>query len=163
MRRRRPLSRGFARPRSTKIPWTISNTTIGYTQDPGTTQAITTICTNTTGNKILKVKHITISANVVATSAVPVYWALVYVPQTQTPSTLDLISGNQIYEPNQFLMASGCFIADTDSEPVRIYTPLARKLHPSTGVVAGDTVRFITLGGSATAYQFVGLVKYATQ
>lgn len=63
----------------------------------------------------------------------PILWAMVYVPQGQTAIQAPSTAGS-IYEPNQFVIASG--IADANAGPIRINTPLARNLN------SGDKISF---------------------
>ena len=63
-------------------------------------------------------------------SGVDVYWALVYVPQGTTANNLFSTTGSKegsLYEPNQFVLASG--ISDANAGPIRIRSNMMRKLH----------------------------------
>lgn len=85
-----------------------------------------------------KVKHMQVSVCLQHNAAAgpvaggsPILWALVYVPQGQSTVNPPATSGS-IYEPNQFVIASG--IADADAGPIRINTPLARNLNSGDGI-----------------------------
>ena len=89
-----------------------------------------------------KVKHLTLSFS--SPTDVPIYYALVYVPGGYEPSYINYPAlGNAIslYEPNQFVMASG--VLDFTGGPLRIRTPLARNLN------SGDSI-YLILAAQAT-------------
>ena len=76
-----------------------------------------------------------------------VYWALVYCPQGETVKPLFATSGSlegSLYEPNQYVMASG--ISDACAGPIRIRTRMSRKLHSGDfiSLVIGTTVQSAT-------------------
>ena len=102
-----------------------------------------------------KVKHLTISMATPSATTNPsvLYWALVYVPQGTTASTLQIDSGGSMYEPNQFVM--GCGVFDFDGGPLRVRCPLSRNLN------SGDQIGLVVhaLPGGAYTYQYV--VRYA--
>ena len=87
------------------------------------------------------------------------YWALVYVPQGTNPNTLFATTGSlegSMYEPNQFVIASG--ISDPDAGPIRIRSRIMRKLN------SGDQVSLI-IGtvSSSTSNAFRALVSYSVK
>ena len=101
--------------------------------------------------------HFTITVPVPGASASEVYWALVYIPQGTTANTLFSITGDQtgsLYEPNQFVIASG--VSDATAGPIRITSHMKRKLH------SGDSISLIigTVNGIGTVR---GLVSYAVK
>ena len=108
----------------------------------------------TTVEGMRKVKHVTVNCS--TTHAVPLYWALVYVPQGTVPGVLNVATTadqTSLYEPNQFVM--NCGIADPDAGPIRIWSPLARNLND------GDRILLlITHTNSATVGVFA-LCRYA--
>jgi len=102
-----------------------------------------------------KVKHITVSiADAVgASSAAALFWAVVYVPQGTSLSTISLDSG-PMYEPNQFVM--GCGVFDFNGGPLTIRCPLSRNLN------SGDYIALVVKkdsAGAGTVYNYV--VRYA--
>jgi len=151
MRRRSSNRRVPYAPRQRySITTKVLNTTVGT----GTVQQSTDILTSAEQG-ILKIKNIYLNLNVVSTAAQAVYWAVIYVPDGYTANTLTTTPGGELYEPQQNVIASGSFIADTTSFPVRIFSRLAKNLH------SGDKIKFVTLGTAATSYQFVGTLRYA--
>ena len=99
--------------------------------------ATTTQGTRTVGN-------FTITIPVQGTSSAEIFWALVYVPQGTSTNTLFATSQSiegSMYEPNQFVLASG--ISDTYAGPIRIHTRMKRVLH------SGDFISLIV--GSTTS------------
>ena len=80
-----------------------------------------------------KVKHLTISFSSEADTRL--FYALVYVPGGYEPSFINFPALGQsisLYEPNQFVMSSGCL--DFTGGPLRIRSPLARNLN------SGDSI-----------------------
>jgi hypothetical protein len=104
-----------------------------------------------------KVKNITVSATVDSSSAVPIYWALVYVPEGTTPGGLNIATTagqlTALYEPNQFVM--NCGIADPSAGPIRFWSPLARNLND------GDTIVLLVRHQATAAIQIRTLIRYA--
>ena len=103
------------------------------------------------------VGHFTITIPV-PTDAGSIFWALVYVPQGEQVKSLfattQAIEGS-LYEPNQYVIASG--ISDANEGPIRIRSAMKRKLQ------SGD---FISLIVGSTNVEYVGqylnaLVSYA--
>ena len=64
-----------------------------------------------------------------------VVWALVYVPTGTNPFLINAVNGESLYEPSQFVI--NCGVWDFDAGPLRIYSSMARTLHP------GDSVYFL--------------------
>ena len=90
---------------------------------------------------IMKVKNFRL--NVVFESSVTALWALVYVPDGVPIGTLNVAGTgidsmpNALYEPQQFIIASGVYTSQGSSgaaAPLRVWTPLARNLNPGDGV-----------------------------
>lgn len=120
----------------------------------------------TTIQGMRKVKHMQVSvclqhgaaAQDIAGGA-PILWALVYVPQGQATIPAPATSGS-IYEPNQFVIASG--IADADAGPIRINTPLARNLNSGDSIQLTYRLLNGTVVGNADATaSIVTMVRYA--
>lgn len=95
-----------------------------------------------------------ININVQATNPILVYWALVYVPDGYGANTLSVTNGADLYEPAQFVMAQGSFIADTDAQPFRLTSPLKRLLNES------DQIILLMRSGAAGTIQCAGTVEY---
>ena len=71
-------------------------------------------------------------------NAAEIFWALVYVPQGTSASSLFATTGSvegSLYEPNQYVIASG--ISDNSAGPIRIRSRYMRILH------SGDFVSLI--------------------
>jgi len=81
-----------------------------------------------------------------------IYWALVFVPQGTSPNALFATTGNlsgSIYEPNQFVLASG--ISDLGTGPIRIRSRIMRKLHSQDQIslILGSTKSLGPIPGTA--------------
>ena len=108
----------------------------------------------TTVEGMRKVKHVTVSCS--TTHAVPLYWALVYVPQGTTPGALNVATtGDEtsLYELNQFVM--NCGLADPDAGPIRIWSPLARNLND------GDRILLLITHTNSAAVGVFAVSRYA--
>ncbi len=91
---------------------------------------------------IMKCKNFRI--NIVFASSVSVLWALVYVPEGMPIGTLNTGTPAQspagsLYEPQQFLIASGLYSSaavnsGANAGPLRVWSPLARNLNPGDGI-----------------------------
>ena len=86
-----------------------------------------------------------------------VYWALIYVPQGTTVNNLfpSQTAEGSLYEPNQFVIASG--VSDGNAGPIRIRSRMKRNLH------SGDFISLIIASqdqGVAQQYN-LGLVSYS--
>ena len=100
-----------------------------------------------------KVKHLTLSLSLVSgTGSTVLYWALVYVPQGYNPNTLNVLTSNSFYEPNQNVM--GCGLIDPDAGPIRIRSPLSRNLN------SGDSI-YLVVGTNLAQAGIRGVVNYA--
>ena len=131
-------------------------------------QAAGTVSTNEAGNGgvvivppttlqgMRKVKHLTIQmCNFTGLASDVLYWALVYVPQGTSASTI-AIDSTSMYEPNQFVM--GCGVFDFVGGPLRINCPLSRNLNSGDNI---SLIVFSTNGTAATAANYGYVVKYA--
>lgn len=166
-RRTRRYSRAAANRAKYSIETTTSNTGMTSLAVDGTSlYGVAPVVAATTIQGMRKVKHMQVSvclqhsaaAQTVAGGA-PILWALVYVPQGQATIPAPSTAGS-IYEPNQFVIASG--IADADAGPIRINTPLARNLN------SGDSIQltYRLLNGAAVGTAdpnaaIVTMVRYA--
>ena len=97
-----------------------------------------------------KVKHLTVSLASSSTRAV--IFALVFVPQGYAVNALDGVVGHSLYEPNQFVMCTGCI--DPDAGPIRIRCPLSRNLN------SGDSI-YLVCGTTEPSINLIGTVQYA--
>ena len=139
-RRVRRYSRALANRAKYSIETTTSNQGLSaMTQDGTTLYGISSVVAPTTIQGMRKVKHMQVSMCLQHASSAyemaggaPIIWALVYVPAGQATVPAPATSGS-IYEPNQFVIASG--IADADAGPIRINTPLARNLNSGDAIV----------------------------
>ena len=117
---------------------------------------------------VLKAKNFRL--NIVFTSPVTVFWALVYVPEGMPIGNLNVTNIDDantdlgsLYEPQQFLITSGLYTNTTSSvgggaagTPLRVWTPLARNLNP------GDGIFFIWRATGTLTGQALMTVSYAT-
>ena len=137
-------------------PWEISHIRISAAAT-GSVQTNQALFNNNLSQGITTCKHFTFNlATTALTADQAVTWALVYVPGGTTAGTISAVNGGEIYEPQQFVVAAGSFIAPfEETEYTRIYVPMARKLH------AGDALQFITRGTGVSDYAFEAVVKFA--
>lgn len=142
-RRTRRYSRAVVPRAKYSIETAMSNVGLVSLEADGTSlYGQTDVVPATTIQGMRKVKHMQISvvlqhtagADAIANGA-PTLWALVYVP-AGSPQTLQApATSGSVYEPNQFVIASG--ISDANAGPIRINTPLARNLN------SGDKITLI--------------------
>ena len=88
-------------------------------------------------------------------------WALIYapdgigVPQVRPPGQY-----SQIAEPQQFVIASGTYLASPSSagavSPLRYYSPLARNLNP------GDGIYLVVAAAKASSIPIVWTISFVT-
>lgn len=136
--------RRYARPLANRSKYSIETSTsnqllTAMTTDGTTLYGLAAVVAPTTIQGMRKVKHMQISLCLQhgATSysiagGAPILWALVYVPAGQATVPAPNTSGS-VYEPNQFVIASG--ISDADAGPIRINTPLARNLNSGDSIM----------------------------
>lgn len=140
--------------RANRDKYSIENTaaTIETAETPinGLNQGTATIVAPTDIQGMRKIKHITISASSLSTVSLPFYWAIVYVPEGYTANNLSVT--DSLYEPNQYVMASG--INDPDAGPIRIRSRLSRNLN------SGDSIVLI-IGTQNGTQRLSCLVSYA--
>ena len=101
-----------------------------------------TICipkTNVLGTR--KVKNFSLSLSLITNETIPIFWALVYVPEGTDVSGINfgniaesVISTTSLYEPNQNVIMQGVI---DNKQAYKFRTPLARNLN------SGDTVAFV--------------------
>lgn len=136
---------------------TVENTDIGNSIDVVPATAI---------QGMRKVKHMQVSvvlqhgseASSLAGGA-PILWALVYVPAGQNEVKIPARS-QSIYEPNQFVIASG--IADADAGPIRINTPLARNLNSGDKIcLTWRLINGVAIATADNAATIVAMCRYA--
>lgn len=166
-RRVRRYARAVANRAKYSIETTTSNQALSAMTADGTTlYGIASVVAPTTIQGMRKVKHMQVSMCLQHLAAAynlaggaPILWALVYVPAGQATVPAPSTSGS-IYEPNQFVIASG--IADADAGPIRINTPLARNLNSGDAIVL--TYRILNGGAVLTAdgdASIVTMTRYA--
>lgn len=101
-----------------------------------------TICipaTNILGTR--KVKNFSLSLSLLTEESIPIFWALVYIPEGTDVSGINfgnfsesVISTTSLYEPNQNVIMQGVI---DNKQAYKFRTPLARNLN------SGDTVAFV--------------------
>ena len=131
-------------------------------------QALIPIVQSTQQEGVRKAKNISISLSVPTyqptitgtypLTAFPFYWALIYLPEGQTPNELN--STNQLYTPSQFVISSG--IVNSEQGKMRISSRLARNLNQGDSIylLIGTNENFIQ-NASDVKYRFNYLVRYA--
>lgn len=126
-------------------------------------QALIPIVQSTQQEGVRKAKNLSISIATPTTedtlnSNAPFYWALIYLPEGQTPN--ELSSSGQLYTPSQFVIGSG--IVTATQGKMRISSRLARNLNQ------GDSI-YLLLGTNQASLptnqnnpsRFTYLVRYA--
>lgn len=126
-------------------------------------QALIPIVQQTTQEGVRKAKNLSISIATPTTEDTlnlnsPFYWALIYLPEGQTPN--ELASSGQLYTPSQFVINSG--IVTSTQGKMRISSRLARNLNQ------GDSI-YLLLGTNNASLptnqnannRFTYLVRYA--
>lgn len=108
-----------------------------------------------------KVKNFTLT--ILTSSSVPIIWALVYVPDSQAISTINVgVAPNSaaLYEPNQNVILSG--IVKNDSAQQTFRTRLARNLNSgdSIGIVFRQVIPYAA-GTPNGTYSFYVSLNYA--
>ena len=130
---------------------------------PSQSGAFQAIVVNNPGGQsvgpVMKVKHFRIHA--VTDQTILFNWALIYapdgigVPQIHPPGQY-----SQIAEPQQFVIASGTYLASPSSagavSPLRYYSPLARNLNP------GDGIYLRMSAASASSIPVVWTISFVT-
>ena len=153
--RTRSRSRSFRGNRDKySIERTSVNTQVSGDKINGYYQTAIGIVPPTATQGMRKVKHVRISLSSTLQgedSWEDIGWALVYVPEGYQPNTLDGRNEHSLYEPNQFVMASG--FNDPRAGPIRITSPISRNLN------SGDQIVLVV--GTTQATTVAGLVEYA--
>lgn len=124
----------------------------------GLYQAGSVIVPAVTTQGIRTVGNWNITVPVTLSSANEYYWALVYVPQGQTANALFATTGStegSLYEPNQYVLASG--ISDANAGPIRVRTNMKRKLH------SGDFISLVIGMSNSNVTTFRALVSYSVK
>ena len=108
---------------------------------------------------IMKCKHFRIHA--VTDQTILFNWALVYAPQgIGVPTIRPPGEYSQIAEPQQYVIASGTYLASPSSagavSPLRYYSPLARNLNP------GDGIYLRMSAASASSIPVVWTISFVT-
>lgn len=164
--------RRYARAAAPRAKYSIETTTsntglVSMTEDGTTLYGQSVVVPATTLQGMRKVKHMQISlvlqhsddADAMASGA-PILWALVYAPQGTAENLQPPATAGSIYEPNQFVIASG--IADANAGPIRINTPLARNLNSGDRIVLIYRLLNGTIIGAADAdASILAMVRYA--
>lgn len=127
-------------------------------------QALIPIVASTTQEGVRKAKNMSISIAPPAKQSgeltnAPFYWALLYVPEGNTPN--ELSSQGQLYQPSQFVISSG--IVTQEQGKMRISTRLAKNLNQGDSIylLIGTNNNFINSGTPDSNYRFNYLVRYA--
>ena len=140
--------------RVSRRKYSVEQRPLNFSLTPSATTAVAVVPPTTTQG-VRKVKNITL--NVVPTyddSVVPIWWALVYVPEGTQPGSLNLAAtATSLYEPNQYVI--NCGISDPTAGPIRFFTPLSRNLN------SGDGIYLVISDGTSGATQVRGTARYA--
>lgn len=131
-----PRRRRTGRRRPYKVVKYSNETTVfnGNITGTGTMENVAVMIASVAAQGMRKAKNF--SLQFITTSEVPVYFALVYVPQGTDPSHLNYGTPEQpvsLYEPNQNVILVGCSIANSPQQTWR--TRLARNLN------SGDSIQ----------------------
>ena len=114
---------------TTFLTYSVANWT-GF-QGEGLTDTLQTniqLVTPTAMEGMRKIKHLTISLANAGNDAMPLWWAIQYVPSGYEPQPLRIANnggGSNLVAANQNIMASG--VIDFSAGPTRIYSRLALK------------------------------------
>lgn len=126
-------------------------------------QALIPIVQSTQQEGVRKAKNLSISVatpspNNQANVNYTFYWALIYLPEGQTPG--ELASTGQLYTPSQFVISSG--IVTSEQGKMRITSRLARNLNQGDSIylLIGTNSTFLQNSTDAS-YRFNYLVRYA--
>ena len=141
--------------RGSRDKYSVEHTAVSLTTNASGDAGVN-IVPPTTIQGMRKVKHLTISMGKSTDPSIQsghLYWAIVYVPQGTTPSTIAVDNGGQMYEPNQFVM--GCGIFDFDGGPLRVHCPLARNLN------SGDSIALIVHNPHPLEAHYNACISYA--
>lgn len=117
------------------------------TQENGFYQAQTVIVPPSTIEGVRQVARLTVTVTVNAS----LFWALVYIPEGVTTTSL-FPNTDTLFEPSNYVLNSG--LVDADAGPTRISTRLRKNLN------AGDRIYLLTASRSNNN-AFQGLVRYA--
>lgn len=118
-------------------------------------QALIPIVQATQQEGVRKAKNFSISMTSPGTSNMPIYWALIYLPEGMPPQ--ELKSTDQLYQPSQYVINSG--IITSIEGKMRISSRLARNLNQ------GDSI-YLVIGTNSDLLppnlnRFNYLVRYA--
>ena len=104
-------------------------------------------------NGVRNVKHLTLSMAYggAAADASAIWWAIVYNPAGVTNELL-AVNNERLYEPNQYVMACGCF--DFNAGPLRVHVPTSRNLN------SGDKICLL-LKANSTSVSYMYTCSYA--
>ena len=131
---------------------------VGQQQVNGVYQGGSLVVPPSTVQGTRTVKNFSITIPVTGNVNSEYWWALVYVPQSQTAQPLFAATQSpdgSLYEPNQYVIASG--MSDNNAGPIRIRSKMARKLH------SGDFISLVLgLSADSQGTNYVkGLVSYS--
>lgn len=117
------------------------------TQENGFYQNQTVIVPPSTVEGVRQVARLTVTL----TGSNTLWWALVYIPEGVTTTSL-FPNTTTLFEPSNYVLNSG--VLDSDAGPTRISTRLRKNLN------AGDRIYLLT-ASVTTNILFRGLVRYA--
>lgn len=125
-------------------------------------QALIPIVAATTQEGVRKAKNISVSiappgSQTTTAQNNPFYWALIYLPEGQTPN--ELSSTGQLYTPSQFVINSG--IVTSIQGKMRISSRLARNLNQGDSIYLLLGTNNDSLPSSQPTGRFTYLVRYA--
>ena len=145
--------RYYRRYRRTKRKYSVEQRALQFNLAASTTTAVVVVPSTVTQG-MRKVKNFTVNLVSVSDTTVPIYWALVYVPQGTQAGSLNITNvGISLYEPNQFVIT--CGISDPTAGPIRFYSPLSRNLN------SGDAIYLLVANQSTDVPSVCGTVRYA--
>lgn len=125
------------------------------TQENGYYQNQVEIVPATTIEGVRQVARMTITLTEYADTNYPVFWALVYIPEGVTTTSL-FPSTTELFRPSNYVLATG--VNDATAGPIRISSRLRKNLN------AGDRIFLLTAVSKQATNEsvgFIGLVRYA--
>lgn len=122
------------------------------TTDNGYYQNQIQVVPPSTTEGVRQVARLTVSLTGSNDNALPIFWALVYIPEGVTTTSL-FPTASTLFEPSAYVLSSG--VADPNAGPIRISSRIRKNLN------AGDQIYLLTASNQSNQALFLGLVRYA--
>lgn len=114
-------------------------------------QNSTIVVPPSTTEGVRQVTRFTINLVNVQDDSLPIYWALVYIPEGAVTTAL-FPDESTLFNPSNYVLASG--VTDSNAGPIRIYSRIRKNLN------ANDRIYLLT-AASQQSRNYAGLIKYA--